>query len=515
MNKIETLGDFVESAMDRYADKVAFQCAGHRLTFTELERLSRHVAVWLQARFNSGDRIAIQLPNINQYPIIAMGILRAGMVVVNTNPLYTPREMKHQFKDSGAKALFILSPLLGALSQILDDTLLSDVVAVDPVDLIKEPEPQKDCYRLYDVLKSTPSGLLATRTGQTGNDIAMLQYTGGTTGAAKGACLTHLNLLSNIEQIRHRLSPVCTEGQELFVCPLPLYHIYAFTVNLLYLLGIGACNVLIPNPRDIDGFVNQLKEHSFTGMSGINTLFLGLMAHEQFRELDFSHLKMTISGGTTLVADVANLWTKVTGSSITEGYGLTETSPVALFNIPGQEEIGAIGVPVKDTEVAIRDGKGEPVKQGVAGELLVRGPQVMMGYWQNRQATANAFTHDGFFKTGDIALQQANGNYKIVDRLKDMILVSGFNVYPNEIEGVLSSHANVMETAVVGGPSVKTGEEVLAYVTTSGEVTSETLLAYCRENLTAYKVPKKITILDELPKSAVGKILRRELRNTV
>lgn len=514
MKTIETLGDYVDSAMLKHGDKVAYQCAGQEMTYNELEKLSRKIACWLQSNLEQGDRVAIQLPNINQYPLVAMAVVRAGMVLVNTNPLYTPREMKHQFNDSGAKAVFILSSFLPNLSQIIDDTSIEAVVLVELADLTSEPAAQDDYHRLYDILQTTEDQFLSARKKQSADDIVMLQYTGGTTGVAKGACLTHSNILSNVEQIHDRLGAICVEGEEVFVCPLPLYHIYAFTVNMIYMFGEGNVNVLIPNPRDLDAFVAQIKPLNFTGMSGINTLFVGLSNHPVFKLLDFSHLKLTISGGTSLLPEVAKEWTALTGVTITEGYGLTETSPVALFNIPGEEEIGTIGKPVKNTEIDIRDKEGNSVQIGEAGELLIKGPQVMSGYWQRVEATQESFTQDGFFKTGDVAEQQENGNFKIVDRLKDMVLVSGFNVYPNEIEAVLVTHPSVLEAAVIGAPSAKTGEEVLAFVTVSVDVDVSELIAFCRENLTGYKVPKKITILDELPKSTVGKILRRDLRTS-
>lgn len=514
MKPINNLGDYVDSVMTKYKEKVAYQCSGQEMTFTDLERLSRKIGCWLQSNLEQGDRVAIQLPNINQYPLIATAVFRAGMVLVNTNPLYTPREMQHQFSDSGAKVLFILSALAPKLEGIMSETSLREVVLVEPTDIYFEPPQEVKYHRLYDILQTANNQYLEARKQINGEDNAILQYTGGTTGVAKGACLTHSNILRNIEQIHNRLERVCVNGEEVFVCPLPLYHIYAFTVNLLYMFGKGNRNVLIPNPRDLDGFVSQISGLNFTGMSGINTLFVGLSNHPDFKSLDFSHLKLTISGGTTLVPEVADSWKELTGCTITEGYGLTETSPVAFFNTPGEEEIGTIGKPVKDTLVDIRTEGGQPVELGGEGELIIKGPQVMKGYWQQSEATRDAFTVDGYFKTGDVAVKQENGNYKIVDRLKDMILVSGFNVYPNEIEAVLVSHESVLEAAVIGGPSEKTGEEVLAYVTVSHNTDIDNLMTFCRENLTAYKVPKKITILDDLPKSTVGKILRRELRVT-
>ena len=511
-----TLGDFVEAKLQKFGDLPAYQCANNEITFNQLEVKSRQLGCWLQQHLKQGDRVAIQLPNINQYPIAAMAVIRAGMIVVNTNPLYTPREMAHQFKDSGAKAVIILSSLAANLEQVLAETDIEQVIMVEPLDLLMAPGTAVNATytRLYDVLSGNEGVQLAPRERSNTYDIVMLQYTGGTTGVAKGACLTHHNILSNVAQVQARLGEFCREGCEVFICPLPLYHIYAFTVNMIYLFGIGTMNVLIPNPRDLDAFVGQISDLAFTGMSGINTLFVGLCNHPDFGALDFSRLKLTLSGGTALLPEVAVKWRKMTGATITEGYGLTETSPVAIFNHPGEEVIGSIGKPVMDTLIDIRDPLGRSVSQGEAGELVVKGPQVMSGYWQRPDATDAAFTQDGFFRTGDIATQKSTGHYYIVDRLKDMILVSGFNVYPNEVEAVLCSHPAVLEAAVVGAASEKSGEEVRAYVTLGApKVTEEALLSFCRDNLTPYKVPRSIVILAELPKSAVGKILRRALRD--
>ncbi|MBX2846896.1 MAG: AMP-binding protein [Acidiferrobacterales bacterium] len=514
MQEIKTLGDYVESTMARYRGLPAFQCGEHCISFDELEEKSRALGCWLQSTLQQGDRVVVQLPNIIQYPIAAMAILRAGMVLVNTNPLYTPREMAHQFKDSGAKAIIILSTILPNLEQIVESTDLTQIITVEPQDLRVEPAKQsrQGHHRLYDILNTDTVGQLEARIRNTPEEIVLLQYTGGTTGVAKGACLTHNNILSNVLQVKNCLRNVCKEREEIFICPLPLYHIYAFTVNMIYMFGLGNLNVLIANPRDLDAFIEQISKLAFTGMSGINTLFVGLCNHASFKHLDFSHLKLTLSGGASLLPEVANKWAITTGATITEGYGLTETSPVVAFNEPGNEEIGTIGKPVSNTVVDIRDANGERVKTGQAGELIVKGPQVMSAYWQRPEATKEVFTSDGFFKTGDIAIQNENGSLRIVDRLKDMILVSGFNVYPNEIEEVLSAHPQVLEAAVVGSTCSKTGEQVLAYVTVVSEVSEQQLLAYCRENLTAYKVPKSISVLDELPKSTVGKVLRKDLR---
>lgn len=513
MSKSNTLGDFVEKVMDKYCDLPAYQCAGEVITYMELEEKSRALAGWLQTRLTQGDRVAIQLPNINEYPIAAMAVLRAGMVLVNTNPLYTPREMQHQFSDSGAKAVIILSSLIPNLNKIIADTEIQNVITVGAVDKALFQD-NAEYTSLSDAVNSAEDSVLVGRSFVSPDSVALLQYTGGTTGVAKGAMLTHRNILSNVKQVKERLKDVCNEGEETFICPLPLYHIYAFTVNMIFMFGEGNLNVLIPNPRDISAFVGQIEKIKFTGMSGINTLFVGLCSNEQFKKLDFSTLKLTISGGTSLVPEVAKKWIQTTGSTITEGYGLTETSPVAVFNTPGNEDIGSIGHPVINTVVDIRDLDGKSLGIGEAGELLIKGPQVMGGYWHRPDATQDAFTEDGFFRTGDIAIRKENGNLCIVDRLKDMILVSGFNVYPNEIEAVLCAHPKVLEAAVVGRKCDKSGEEVLAFVTVYEAVSEKELLKHCRENLTGYKVPKSINLLEEMPKSTVGKILRRELRCT-
>ena len=344
-------------------------------------------------------------------------------------------------------------------------------------------------------------------------DLAMLQYTGGTTGVSKGAALSHNNVLSNCIQMLERIGDGFKDGEEVLVCPLPLYHIYAFTVGMMALFAKGSQIILIPNPRDIDGFIQTLKPHRISAFMGINTLFVGLGRHPEFAKLDFSRLHLTMSGGTALTQAAVSIWKDVTGNMITEGYGLSETAPVVSFNIPGKEEIGTVGHELLDTEVALLDTYDKPVADGESGQIAVRGPQVMMGYWQRDDETAKVMTEDGFFKTGDIGIRTESGAIKIVDRLKDMIIVSGFNVYPNEIEDILTSHPDVMEAAVVGKPDDKTGERVCAFITVSQTVNHDDIIAFCKTHLTNYKVPKSITILDELPKSTVGKILRRELRS--
>ena len=508
------LAEFIGQCLEKFHDKPAYHCLGQTLTFAEIDEQSRHLAQWLQHEcgLEAGDRIAIQLPNITQYPIAAYAALRAGLVVVNTNPLYTPREMQHQFSDSGAKALVILADFIDKFDEIKSATQIEHVVVTGPADLLgKTVTAPEGCHGFVDAVTRGADCAELVESTATREDIAVLQYTGGTTGVAKGASLTHANLLANTDQMLQRIMQRGNEGEEIFVCPLPLYHIYAFTVNMLTFFGMGSMNVLIPNPRDIDGFVKMIAPFRFTGIAGLNTLFVGLCRHPEFKQLDFSSLKMTFSGGTALTSSAAELWHQVTGCPVTEGWGLSETSPVICLNEFGREEIGTVGPVLENTEVQVWDEQGNALPQGESGELVVRGPQVMQGYWNRPEETAKVM-HNGFFRTGDVGMIQDNGNIRIVDRLKDMIIVSGFNVYPNEVEDVLCRHPQVIEAAVIGVPSEQTGEAVCAHLVVDGEIDQQALIEFCRTQLTAYKVPKQIVIQSELPKSTVGKILRRELR---
>ena len=513
--QFRNLAEFIEYHCKKFSDKPAYHCLGQTLTFAQLEEKSHNLAKWLQhdCGLQAGDRIAIQLPNISQYPIAAYAALRAGLVVVNTNPLYTPREMQHQFSDSGARALVILSDMLEKFEAIKANTSIEHVLVTGAADLIAPPAENKHGYHDFTAAiewgASLPQLQPVTATGE---DIAVLQYTGGTTGVAKGACLTHANLLSNAAQVNRHLGEHCVEGSEIFVCPLPLYHIYAFTVNMLYLFSMGSLNILIPNPRDLDGFVGAIKPFQFTGFAGINTLFVGLCRHPEFSALDFSKLQVTFSGGTALTSSAAELWQQVTGCTVTEGWGLSETSPVVSLNVVGSEEIGTVGVPLAGTRVEAWDENNNALPVGEVGELVISGPQVMQGYWQRPEETAKVM-HNGFFRSGDMGMVQANGNIKIVDRLKDMIIVSGFNVYPNEVEDVLCRHPQIIEAAVTGTRDEKTGEAVVAHVVLTEAASQEEIIDFCRQELTAYKVPKHLIVHKELPKSTVGKILRRELRD--
>ena len=514
-SKYPNITAFLTHSLEKFADRPAYHCLGQTLTFGEIDEKSRHLAQWFQHEcgLQSGDRIAIQLPNIIQYPIAAYAAFRAGLVVVNTNPLYTPREMQHQFSDSGAKALVILTDFLDKYEAIKNDTSIEHVLVTGAAELLGQPlEVPAGCHGLSSALERGRELPPVREVTAIHEDIAVLQYTGGTTGVAKGACLTHANLLANAAQMGVRISQRGNEGEEIFVCPLPLYHIYAFTVNMLTLFSMGALNILIPNPRDLDSLVKTIEPFRFTGFAGINTLFAGLCRHAGFKQLDFSRLKMTFSGGTALTSTAAELWQSVTDCPVTEGWGLSETSPVITLNEFDREEVGTVGTPLAQTEVQVWDDNSQAVAQGESGELVVRGPQVMLGYWQRPDETAKVM-HNGFFRTGDVGLIQDNGNIRIVDRLKDMIIVSGFNVYPNEVEDVLSRHPQVLEAAVVGSPSEQTGEAVCAHLVVDGEINESELLVFCREQLTPYKVPKQIVLHKELPKSTVGKILRRELRN--
>lgn len=524
----DSLVDIIEKSCKKYAAKQAYSCLGKQTSFEEIERDSRYFAAFLQNKtsLNPGDRIAIALPNITQFIIAAYGALRAGLVLVNTNPLYTEREFSHQFNDAGVKAVVVLSDLLPTLANLVASTQIETVISTHALDLISpQIQPSTNIGNIeFNQLLVEGAELTFTRITPPKDSLAMLQYTGGTTGLSKGAMLNHSNLIANALQTKSRLGSRILEGEEVFVAPLPIYHIYAFMINLVLYFESGACSVLIPNPRDIASLIKTLSLHPFTGFAGLNTLFVGLCHQPDFKALDFSHLKVTISGGTALTQAAASLWQTTTGCTISEGYGLSETSPVVSLNAPGQERLGTIGKPVIGTDVKVVDLNDKPVPVGITGELAVKGPQVMSGYWQKQDETERAFTHDGYFKTGDIGIASDDGYHTIVDRKKDMILVSGFNVYPNEIEDILSAHPEVLECAVVGVEDEKTGEAVKAVVvlrdaTLISDNSAEAIASmvcelqdHCKTQLTAYKVPKIIKLVTELPKSTVGKILRRELR---
>jgi long-chain acyl-CoA synthetase len=514
--------DLFERACSEFSDSVAFTCLGQDVTFREIDEMSASLAAYLcsEAGLELGDRVAIQLPNLIQYPVAAWGILRAGLVLVNTNPLYTERELRHQFQDSGAKAVVMLSDFVSTASRVIPDTDIELVITTGVFDLMKaQPAPEhslKESVRVVTLPSAIELGkgkpLQKNRPAL--NDLAVLQYTGGTTGVAKGAMLSHGNIIACVAQGRNHFAE---DGGEtlngLLIAPLPIYHIFGFSLYLCGNFAAGGRSVLIPNPRDLDGLLDVMKSVRFTGFAAVNTMLVGLMANSKFDEVDWSNLRWTIAGGAALVPDVAYQWETRTNTRLIEGYGLSETTANLTLNTPSTRRIGSAGKAVGFQEVKLVDGSGNEVNHGEEGEIWVRGAQVMMGYWGRPEATDEAIDAEGFFKTGDIAVELDGGFYKIVDRIKDMILVSGFNVYPNEIESVLCEHTDVLECAVVGVKDARSGEAVKAFVVSrSSNLTEAALRELCRKDLTAYKVPKFIEFIDELPKSNVGKILRRELR---
>ena len=512
-----SLVEMYEAACKQLPERPAFTALGQTLAFADIDRHSRDFAAYLlgPAGLAPGQRIAIQLPNVCQYPIVAWGALRAGLVLVNTNPLYTPRELLHQFNDAGVSALVCLADLVPTLEQVVPQTEIEQIIVTNVFDLIEaQPAPETtlaNVITLPEVL--TEGGRYYLPDPSTGlNDIALLQYTGGTTGAAKGAVLTHGNLLASSGQ-SGTLVEVDPDQPDIVIAPMPLYHIYGFTMSIVGTFCLGGHSVLVPDPRDIGGMIEIMKAYPFTALAGVNTLFVGLMQHPDFDAIDFSHLKGVIAGGAALVEEIASEWQRRTGSEIFEGYGLSETASSLSCNSEGARKLGTVGRALPWMEVKIVSPEGETLPAGEEGEVLVRGPQVMHGYWQRAEATDEALDQDGWFRTGDIASIQSDGFIRICDRIKDMILVSGFNVYPNEVESVVYTHADVVECAAVGVPDEKSGEAVKLYVVSSNSaLDQDTLRSFCREQLTAYKVPRYVEFREELPKSNVGKILRRELR---
>ncbi|TXI85726.1 MAG: long-chain-fatty-acid--CoA ligase [Cupriavidus sp.] len=512
----ESIGDLIQDACRAFAGNTAFVQDESSLGYAQLDALGERLAAFLSIDLSLavGERVALMMPNVLAYPLSVCGALRAGCAVVNVNPMYTPRELKHQLCDSGARAIIVAEPFLPTVMAVLAETSV-DTVIVAPV--TGTPKPASIRYdhsgmTTLDVALST-SSVLPPRLLRH-SDTALLQYTGGTTGPSKGAELTHGNLLSNIEQFSTWLGGMLKPGEEVIITALPIYHIFALMVNTLSFLRVGGKNVLIPNPRDMAGLVSTMKLEGCTAITGVNTLFNGLLNTPGFAALDFSKLKLSMGGGSAVQPAVARRWQEVTGKLLVEGYGLSETSPVLTVNrVDTGVFRSGIGLPLPSTEISIRDDEGREVAQGEAGELCARGPQVMRGYWNKPEENAKAFTRDGFFLTGDMAVQDAEGYFQIVDRKKDMVLVSGFNVYPNEIEAVCAEHPGVLESACIGVPDEKTGEAVKVFVVKRDhELTEQHLIEHCRKNLTAYKVPRHIQFLSELPKSPVGKILRRELR---
>ncbi|WP_166359839.1 long-chain-fatty-acid--CoA ligase FadD1 [Pseudomonas akapageensis] len=524
----------LKQSCQRFANKPAFSSLGKTLTYGELYELSGAFAAYLQKHtdLKPGDRIAVQMPNLLQYPIAVFGAIRAGLIVVNTNPLYTAREMEHQFNDSGAKALVCLANMAHLAEKVVPKTGVKHVIVTEVGDIlppvkrllvnsvIKYVKKMVPAYSLPNAIKfndalSQGRGQPVKEANPDRNDVAVLQYTGGTTGVAKGAMLTHRNLMANMLQCRALMGSELQEGCEILIAPLPLYHIYAFTFHCMAMMLIGNHNILISNPRDMSAMVKELSKWKFTGFVGLNTLFVALCNNQDFRNLDFSAMKITLSGGMALQLAAAERWKEVTGCAICEGYGMTETSPVATVNPSKCNQIGTIGIPVPSTLCKIVDDAGVEQPLGGIGELCVKGPQVMKGYWQRQDATDEILDAEGWLKTGDIALIQPDGYLRIVDRKKDMILVSGFNVYPNELEDVLVTLPGVMQCAAIGVPDEKSGEAIKVFVVAKPGVTltKEQVMAHMRANVTAYKVPKAVEFRDVLPTTNVGKILRRELRD--
>jgi long-chain acyl-CoA synthetase len=531
-SKYPSIGALFSDSVRKYRDRPAYHNMGRTLSFGELDELAKRFGAWLQAKgVGKGARVAIMMPNCLQYPAALFGVLRAGAIVVNVNPLYTARELEHQLKDSGAEVIVILENFCHVLQAVLPGTGIKHVVVAALGDLlgfkgrlvnfvlrhVKKMVPAwslPGAVRFNEVLEEgARQTLQAPEVGQ--EDIAFLQYTGGTTGLSKGATLLHRNILANLEQSAAWLAPFLPDRQQVIITALPLYHIFSLTANCLIMLKLGGCNVLITNPRDISGFVKELRKHQFTIFTGVNTLFNALLNHPQFSKLDFSALRCSLGGGMAVQKGVADRWKQVTGCTLVEAYGLSETSPAVCINpLDLKEYNGSIGLPVPSTEVVMRTDDLRDAAIGEPGEICVRGPQVMQGYWQCPDETAKVMTADGFFATGDIGVMDERGYVRIVDRKKDMILVSGFNVYPNEIEAVVASHPGVLECAVIGVPDERSGEVPKLFVVKKDSRLDEAeLRRHCEANLTGYKRPRYYEFRKELPKSNVGKILRRALRD--
>jgi len=516
--------DLLEGAMRRYADKPAFRCFGQTLTYADTDRLSRDFAAYLQGRLGvkKGDRVAVMLPNIPAFPIAMMGIIRAGAVQVNVNPMYTPRELEHQLNDAGAEAIVIFSGVSSTLAEIIGKTPVKQVISVAPADATSAvlPAPVVDArlsnFVSFSAALAQGAALKFTPPPLTSDDLLFLQYTGGTTGLSKGAALSHHNLVANTEQFKTFMGDALRPGEDVIVTALPLYHIFALMVNFLSFYSIGAENWLVPNARDIDSLVDTLRQACPTAFTGVNTLFGALTTHPKIADVDFSRLRLTIGGGAAVLPTTSAKWKALTGKDIREGYGLSETSPILTLNPDsGSGKFSAtVGLPLPSTEIRLLDDDDNEAPIGEPGEVCAKGPQVMRGYWQKPEANAEAFTADGYFRTGDIGVFDDKGFLKIVDRKKDMIIVSGFNVFPNEVEAVAAACSGVAECACVGRPDDKTGEAVRLFVAKAPDatLTEADLIAHCRRQLSAYKVPKEVRFLDALPKSNVGKILRKDLR---
>ncbi|MYF71616.1 MAG: AMP-binding protein [Proteobacteria bacterium] len=528
-----SLKALIERSFERFASEPAFSNAGTRLSYTEMDELSRHFAAFLQARgLKRGDRIAIMMPNLLQYPVAVFAALRAGLAVVNVNPLYTPRELEHQLSDSGARAILVLENFAHTVEQVVQDTDVETVIVTEIGD--QHPPFKRVLVNLVvrHVKKLVPRWNIAGTVRYkaalaegrrapfqdvevTGDDIAFLQYTGGTTGVAKGAMLTHRNMVANILQISAWSKPYLQGPGDIGAAPLPLYHIFALTVNLFLFFELGGHDMLVTNPRDLPSFIKDLAREPVTLVTGVNTLFAALLESPDFRELDFSKLKICLGGGMAVQSDIAARWKDLTGQNLCQGYGLTETSPVVTANpLDGREFNGSVGLPIPSTDVEIRDDDGNTLSIGEIGEICVRGPQVMRGYWQRPEATAEILSDDGWLQTGDIGRMDEQGFVYIEDRKKDMIIVSGFNVYPNEVEDVATAHPGVLEAAAIGIPHEQSGEAVRLFVVRRDpELPADDVIAHCREQLTRYTVPREVVFREDMPKTNVGKILRRELRD--
>ena len=525
--------DLLEESCHKFPDRVAFHNLGADLTYAELDFLTRNFAAALQGMgLKQGDRIALMMPNTLQYPVALFGALRAGLIIVNTNPMYTARELRHQLVDAGAKAIIIVENFASVLEGIRDEVPLQHVITTGVGDLLNFPKSLVVNFALRHIKKvipawSLPGSISFNDVLDKGKklplkpvnigfeDVAFLQYTGGTTGVAKGAMLTHRNIVANLLQSRAWLTQL-DDSTEIIITALPLYHIFSLTANCLTFIYLGGTNILITDPRDMEGFVKEMSKHQFTAITGVNTLFNSMLHTPSFAELDFSSLKLTLGGGMAVQKAVAEHWKEVTGVTLLEAYGLTETSPAACINpVTLSEYNGFIGLPIPSTDVCIIDDDGNIVPMGESGELCIHGPQVMKGYWKRPEATEEVLDESGWLRTGDVACMNEDGYLKIVDRKKDMILVSGFNVYPNEIEDVITMHPKVLEAAAIGVPDEKSGEAVSVFVVRSDPALTEAeVRSFCKENLTGYKRPRYVEFMDELPKSNVGKILRRDLRDT-
>ena len=534
INKYNSVVEIFDSSVKEYASRPAFSNFGKTLSYSEFEQATTCLAAYLQKTLGlqKGDRVAIMMPNLLQNPVSIFGVLRAGLTVVNTNPLYTARELRHQLKDSGAKAIIVVENFAHTVQAVLDDTDVEHVIITKMGDMLDFPKAViinlvvkylKKMVPPYSIdgavsfkeALSMGSTLSLNPVPLNHDDIAFLQYTGGTTGVAKGAVLTHKNMVANMLQSAEWIKNDVVLGEEVIITALPLYHIFSLTANCLVFMEAGAHNILITNPRDFIGFVKELKKTPFTAITGVNTLFNALLNTEGFADIDFSKLKLTLGGGMSVQAAVAAQWKKTTGCTLVEAFGLTETSPAVCINPLNLKDYnGSIGLPISSTYCQLIDADGQVVPIGEAGELCVKGPQVMQGYWNLPDETAHAFTTDGWLKTGDVATMDDHGFFYIVDRIKDMIIVSGFNVYPNEVEGVIVEHPGVLECGVIGVKDELRGESVKAFVVKKDEaLTAAELLDFCRQQLTAYKTPDEIVFIKELPKTNVGKVLRRELRS--